>query len=132
MIYLLDADMLNYTVKDVGNVNARLRQAVNTRAQIVISQVAHFQVTRYFKLIGASRQLAVYNSIIAGWQRIELSGADWDNAADIWAARARIGRPIENADLLIAVAALKIGATLVTNNTRHFEGLGVPLENWTL
>jgi predicted nucleic acid-binding protein len=35
------------------------------------------------------------------------------------------------ADLLIAVIALKTGATLVTNNTRHFEGLGLAVENWT-
>ncbi len=132
MIYILDADTLNYAVKDVGLVNVRLRQAISAHAQIVVSQIAHFQVTRYFKLIGASRQLSVYNSIIAGWRRIELTTADWDMAADIWATRTRIGRPIENADLFIAVAALKAGATLVTNNTRHFEDLGIPLENWTM
>jgi hypothetical protein len=31
---------------------------------------------------------------------------------------------------LIAVIALKAGAALVTNNARHFAGLGLTIENW--
>src|SRR3990172_11197155 len=43
----------------------------------------------------------------------------------------RIGRPLDDADLLIACLALVTGATLVTNNTRHFSRIsGLKLENW--
>ena len=43
----------------------------------------------------------------------------------------RQGRRLDDADLLIAAIARSIGATLVTNNTRHFERVpGLRLENW--
>jgi len=57
--------------------------------------------------------------------------ADWQAAAKLWAELHRTGRSTEDRDLLIAISALKEQATLVTNNTRHFEGLGVPLVNWS-
>lgn len=68
----------------------------------------------------------------AGWQRCEPSFEDWDEAARIWAERHRTGQGISDPDLLLAALARKWNATLVTNNTRHFEGLGVNLEDWTV
>lgn len=45
------------------------------------------------------------------------------------AARRRAGRPVEIRDVQIAGIALARRATLATQNTRHFEGLGVTLVN---
>jgi predicted nucleic acid-binding protein len=42
---------------------------------------------------------------------------------------ARRSRPVATEDLLIAATALSRGAVLATRNTRHFEGLGVPIVN---
>ena len=44
----------------------------------------------------------------------------------------RQGMSIESMDLLIAAHAISIGATLVTNNTRHFARLApdLTIENW--
>jgi tRNA(fMet)-specific endonuclease VapC len=44
---------------------------------------------------------------------------------------ARRGTPIGTLDVLIAAHALAIGATLVTNNVRHFSRVrGLVMENW--
>ena len=48
-------------------------------------------------------------------------------AAAVAAERQRLGRPIEIRDVQIAGIALARKATLATRNTRHFEGIGVPL-----
>jgi predicted nucleic acid-binding protein len=41
------------------------------------------------------------------------------------------GTPIGNMDMMIAAAALAIGATLVTNNERHFSRIeGLDAANW--
>jgi predicted nucleic acid-binding protein len=130
--YLLDADTLNYVLKGLPQVTQRLRQATAAGADFVLSLVVHYQITRYLKLKGATRVQQFYASLVSGWSPAGLDATDWDTAADLWAQRHREGKPIQDADLLIAVIALKAGATLVTNNTRHFEGLGLTVENWTL
>jgi predicted nucleic acid-binding protein len=88
--------------------------------------------SRYLMLKGATRVEQFYANLVANWFPVELLRQDWDTAADLWAQRHRQGKPIQDADLLIAVAALKTGACLVTNNTRHFDGLGVIVDNWML
>lgn len=43
----------------------------------------------------------------------------------------RLGEPICQLDTLIAAHAISVGATLVTNNTKHFGRVpGLETENW--
>ena len=66
-----------------------------------------------------------------------LSILDWTNAvtphyARIRAALERLGKPIGNADLMIAAHAASAGATVVTNNVRHFANVpGLKVQEWT-
>jgi tRNA(fMet)-specific endonuclease VapC len=49
------------------------------------------------------------------------------------ATLANEGVPIGHMDTLIASHALSVGATLVTNNSRHFSKVsGLRLENWAV
>jgi predicted nucleic acid-binding protein len=50
-----------------------------------------------------------------------------DAAARLAAERRHTGRPIDLRDTLIAGIALARRATIATRNTRHFEGLDVPV-----
>ena len=53
--------------------------------------------------------------------------------AGIAATRRTAGRPIDMEDGMIAATCVEHGATLVTRNTRDFEGLGLDLVNpWVL
>ena len=78
----------------------------------------------------AKRQLARYEALSRDWLPVSLTRDDWRTAAKLWAELHRAGRSIEDRDLLIAISALKENVVLVTNNTRHFEGLGVLLADW--
>ena len=49
--------------------------------------------------------------------------------AGIAATRRTAGRPIDMEDGMIAATCVEHGATLVTRNTREFEGLGLELVN---
>ena len=49
--------------------------------------------------------------------------------AGIAATRRATGRPIDMEDGMIAATCVEHGATLVTRNTREFEGLGLELVN---
>ncbi|HEX2255510.1 MAG TPA: type II toxin-antitoxin system VapC family toxin [Afifellaceae bacterium] len=52
-----------------------------------------------------------------------------ERAAALAAQREKIGRPIEVRDIQIAGIAAARKAMLATRNTRHFDGLGIPLVN---
>ena len=44
----------------------------------------------------------------------------------------KIGKPIDDFDLLIGVTSVTHKLTMVTNNTNHFERIsGISLEDWT-
>ena len=128
--YLLDTNIINYLLKRVRPVTARFDDVVASDAVFWLSPLVHYEVVRYLKLRQSTRLLRDYQRLVADWPVVELSTADWDTAANLWAQRHRAGNPIEDADLLIAVTALKTGAILVTNNAAHFQDLGVALENW--
>ena len=130
MIYLPDTDTVNYLFKKIPSANDHYWAAIASGATFVLSMMVHFQVTRYLELKGASHFRREYEELTVDWQKVGLDVSDWDEATRLWAERHRVGKPIDDADLLIAIMARKCGAVVVTNNTRHFEGLGVPIVNW--
>ena len=132
MSYLLDNDKVNYVLRRISPSLERYEYELRTGSRFVLSPVVHFEVTRYMKLKGSVRLQRAYEQLIQSWETVDIVGSDWETATDLWAVRHRRGRPITDADLLIAVTALKTGAILVTNNTRHYEGLGLTLENWSV
>ncbi|HEY0510496.1 MAG TPA: hypothetical protein VGH73_01245 [Thermoanaerobaculia bacterium] len=75
--------------------------------------------------------LRTYEQLTSSWQRCDLSFGDWRDAAHLWAERHRAGQSISDFDLLLAILALREEAVLVTSNVRHFEGLGIRLEDWS-
>jgi tRNA(fMet)-specific endonuclease VapC len=56
-----------------------------------------------------------------------------DFYADIRHQLVSTGQPIGELDMMIAAHSLAVGATLVTNNTRHYERITLPLTlaNWS-
>lgn len=58
---------------------------------------------------------------------LDFDGAAAIAAAQLAADRQRAGRPVDLRDTLIAGIAQARRATIATRNTRHFEGLDVPV-----
>jgi len=56
-----------------------------------------------------------------------------DNYAEIRHLLTTKGQIIDDPDMMIAAHAISAGAILVTNNTRHYSRISLPLvlENWT-
>ncbi len=60
---------------------------------------------------------------------LELGEAGSRAASAAWGQSRRSGGPTHLQDLLIAGTATEHGATLVTRNVKHFQGLDIPLLN---
>ncbi len=129
---LLDTNTLNYLLKGIAPVADRLEEADAEGASFLLATPAHYELTRYLDLKGAHRLRRIYLQITSSWQRCNLSFEDWSMAAQLWAERHKSGKSISDMDLLLATLALREGAVLVTANVRHFDGLSVAVENWTV
>jgi predicted nucleic acid-binding protein len=130
MRLLIDTNILTYILRDRTVVLSRFKEALENGATFVSSDIVDYELRRYLVLKGAQRQLARYEELSRDWIPVSLARKDWHAAAHLWSELHRTGRSIEDRDLLIAISALKEQVTLVTHNTRHFEGLGVPLIDW--
>ena len=130
MRFLPDTNTLNYLLKGRQHVVSRFEKAASEDATFLLSSIAHFELTRYLDLKEAHKLLRDYQKITASWPHINLEFRDWGEAARLWAHRHRNGQGISDLDLLLAALARRAEAILVTSNVRHFQGLGVELEDW--
>jgi tRNA(fMet)-specific endonuclease VapC len=127
---LLDTDICSYGIRAVYGVSEKLASA--KFGEWAISSITRHELLFGINLPGAQR------SVVDGVnQFLEIATTlNFDAAAANAAALVRVqlrqqGRPSGNFDELIAGHALSLNATLVTNNTKHFENvLGLKLESW--
>ena len=129
-MWMLDTDTCSHILREHSpDVLDRLNEVA--RRDVAISTVVSAEL-RYGALRAKSKRLA---ATIEQWLAL-FEIAAWDDDAAQAYARIRTaveakGRPIGNLDLLIAAHALARGATLVSNNTRHFSQVpGLRLANW--
>lgn len=132
MKLLLDTNTINYILKKRAPVLDRYQAAIASGSTFLLSPIVHYELVRYFALRGADRLARGYELMRSGWSLCQFSFADWEAAALLWAERHRTGNAVSDMDLLIAVTARRESAVVVTGNTRHFEGLGLSLQDWMI
>lgn len=132
MKWLLDTNIISFLLRGHVGVRSHYEAVRNTTdTRFILSPVVDYEICRYLQLKAATRNLAQYETLIAHWDRPPFDAAHWAQAATVWAERHRAGQAIADADLLIAITALRQDAVLVTNNTAHFKDLGLRLEDWS-
>ncbi len=131
-LYLLDTDISSYIIKGKSaDIEQKLIAALPDR--ICISAITRAELLYGLKRLPSDHLLQSTVNRFLDLIRI----LPWnENAADYYAdIRHQLtteGKVIGEMDMMIASHALAIGATLVSNNTRHFERIKAPLilENW--
>ena len=127
MRYLLDTDVVSFVAKRNEPVIAKLLEA----SDWVLSSITAYELTKGIEILGNGawangiRHLLNIAEIMPFDERAALA------AGRVSAQLRSIGTPSGLADELIAGHSIALGATLVTNNTRHFEQVpGLKLESW--
>ncbi len=128
--YLLDTNILSAIIRREAHTEQRFRQAVADDEMLLLSIVVFYEVKRGLLKRDAKKQMVTFEHLANQFAWCDTVQADWEQAAQLWAEREKAGRPIEDADLLIAAQAKRLGAILVTDNEKDFDGLGVVIENW--
>jgi tRNA(fMet)-specific endonuclease VapC len=132
VLFLLDTDIASYIIKGgYGPIEKRL--AATAIGDVFISAITRAELMFGLKTLGPRHHLHrdVANFLSTGGQMA------WDGAAaDVHAALRyqlnKAGTPIGTMDTFIAAHGISLGATLVTNNMRHYRQIRMPirLANW--
>ena len=130
MHYLIDTNIIIYRLKNLGNVNANfLKNKDNHMSLSVIS---------YGELVfGAKKSKAVeknmetVNAIKSIFPLLEITSEIMNIFGEVKAYTQKIGKTIDDMDLLIAATAITNNFTLVTHNMKHFENIpNLKVEDW--
>jgi tRNA(fMet)-specific endonuclease VapC len=130
---LLDTDTLS-TIMRGANPAAQQRAAqyLSEFSSFKFSLITRYEVLRGLKAKGAQRQLNDFERFCSLNDVLPVTDEVIICAADYYADLRRRGRPIGDADLLIAATAAVYGLVLVSTNTAHFSRIkGLALDCWT-
>jgi tRNA(fMet)-specific endonuclease VapC len=130
-MFVLDTDTVIYSLKGVPAVVTALEE--RREAPMAISVITYGELlygahksTRPAQNLAKVRRLAELMPVVESTRGVI------ETFAELKASLDRRGRGLDDFDLIIAATALMLGATLVTNNTKHFSRIaGLPLENWS-
>jgi tRNA(fMet)-specific endonuclease VapC len=131
MLYMLDTDICSYVLRSrPASIKERFDEAGSDALSVSTVVLAEL-------LYGAARHpagVAIRREIVDFVSRLAV--LPWDEAAaehygDIRAELEKRGKPLGAMDLMIAAHARSRGATLVSNDVRHFERVeGLLAANW--
>jgi tRNA(fMet)-specific endonuclease VapC len=133
MLHMLDTDTASYIIK------GRSPQVEAKLANLMPSMVCISVITRAELMYGLKRLPADHRLHLGVRQFLKIVRIlPWDSeAADYYAdIRHQLvssGQTIGEMDMMIAAHSLSVGAVLVTNNSRHYERIALPLvlANWS-
>ncbi len=121
MIYALDTNILSYFLKKDEIIRERVILESSSGNQFVIPVVVYFEIRRWLLEKNALKQLSEFNALCVEVPVIGFGKGVWELAAELYVYTRKVGKPSEDADLLIAAQCINNNYTLVTNNIRHFE-----------
>ena len=128
--YMLDTDACSYIIR--GN-DARLAAFVAARANddICISSITASELLFGIRKKNSQPLTDKVTAFLGIVRIVDFDIGAAEHYSEIRLALESGGNPIGNMDVLIAACARSIGATLITNNVRHFSKVpGLMLENW--
>jgi predicted nucleic acid-binding protein len=130
-VYALDSNTVSYFLRRNQEVTNKVWNAVPAGNQIVIPNIVYYEVKRGLLSIFAPRKIAAFNQLCKSYSVGTMDKETAEIAAVIYSKLKKKGRPIEDADLLIAAFCLQNDYTLVSNNVKHFDNIdGLKIENW--
>ncbi len=130
MSFLIDTNILIYRLKNLGNVNANF---LKYKAEPMYISVISYGELVYGaeKSQSVEKNLKTVKEIKTIFPLIDITAEVMDIFGKIKTYVQKIGKPVDDMDLLIASTALVNNQTLVTHNTKHFENIpNLKIADW--
>ena len=132
MIYLLDANVfMNLANRAEGYQSIRDKLKALRKPQFAISAITASELWKKTLNNKVSRRArdelaAMFNSV----RVLPFGGEAAKYGGLMLIENPQVGKTVDWPDVMLAAHALALGATVVTDNTKHFKGVGCRHENW--
>lgn len=130
MHYLIDTNILIYRLKNAGNVNSNFLK--NRNEQMYVSVISYGELiygARKSKFV--EKNLETVKAIKSIFPLLDINSSVMDIFGEIKNYVQKIGRTVDDMDLLIASTAISKSMTLVSHNIKHFEHIpNLMLVDW--
>ena len=134
MIYALDTNIISFLLRARHNpdVAKRFEVEIERGNDYVIPPLSYYEITWYLVRKKATAQLRCFRGLYQNaFVKSGMNEADLLLAAQIKASLEERGKPIGDADILIAAYCIANDYTLVTDNTSDFERIDeLKFVNW--
>ena len=131
-MFLLDTDMVIYSLKGNEAVKQNLRAHINDSIKITVVTLMEL----YYGVYKSQKVTANLARLKMIERNMEIISSDEKSAEIFGMIKADLenrGIPLDDFDIIIASCALVHNLTLVTNNIKHFKRIdGLRLANWTV
>jgi len=100
--------------------------------KIYISPVVYYETMRFLELNNYNDLIDKFQYYIKIMTWIDFTKEDWENAIGLWKKLTikHIETKSQDADILIAAQAKRIGAGVITNNVSDFKEMDIECESW--
>lgn len=130
MRYVLDTNVWIRFLQKNRQVGNRLKQTISNRDEICVVPVVYYELMRGLQKRQDIDSIAYIQQFWRTLSYYEAKKPVWDAAIRLWLQTIRANEKREDADILLAAFASDLGAVIVTDNVRHFDIFGLPVENW--
>ncbi|NEQ35793.1 MAG: type II toxin-antitoxin system VapC family toxin [Okeania sp. SIO3I5] len=131
MSYLLDTNLVTAILKQNKIATDKFKQVKFLEEYLFISCITYYEIKRGLLYVNATRQLSKFNKFCQEVTILFLDNLEIiEKASEIHIDLRRKGRPIQDADILIAATAIIHNLTLVSNDSDMSRVEGISLENW--
>ncbi len=128
--YVFDTNIISFMLRPEPELFSRVQDMLASDAVVLACPAVWYEVRRGLLARDSKRLMSAAEALFERFVWDDYAREDWELAAVWWAQRRTQGRPIGDADLLIAVFARNRQAVLVTDDEEDFAGLGITVENW--
>lgn len=139
MLFLLDTSVFSQLFRKDEQVarhaKERLEAALRRGEDVYIPAPTLHETLRGLLFIDAREEVEFLEEFGRTLGVQELTWPVWQRGAEIWADLRKRNAPVAaqdriDFDVLLGALAVSLSATVVTRNVRHFQAIGVPVQDW--
>ncbi|WP_020533020.1 type II toxin-antitoxin system VapC family toxin [Flexithrix dorotheae] len=129
---LIDTDILSYFLRGDEKVVRNVGKYLEYFNVLEISIITYYEITGGLLAKNALKKLSIFEEFLSENLVIPMTERSAKISSELYSSLRKVGKPVDDIDLLIAGIAIENELTLVTNNENHFSRIpGLKTENWS-